>query len=594
MKKLLTCLILIFWVSVINAATYYISPTGNDATGNGSLNSPWKTLKKATTSVTGFGDIIHVKAGTYIESQTSNLAVGVSIEGEGITSIIKASFSTIWQMIINAHSNEGTNGNQHISKLKFDGQNATSWAIQIQGRSNFEIFDCEIINFKQRGIVWGGRSDNTDNPPTIYATGNKVYRNTILNSGGFDGTYGYGCLNIGGQDGMLIYDNTIITTGTNPGWPIKLWNDGYVKGCKIYNNILKRPPYPYQYNGIGNYFDFCIELFHQWGIEIYGNTIEGSIDLNWQLKGSYDYSAYIHDNIIGRNTAAAHCETGVWLEFESEDVIIENNTFKNLSQPIMFSLRPGSFMNNITIQKNLAYNIGKTDGTKQGTAIGIIMNDESTNYSANNWFLNNNTFISMMGNNAPYFGINIPGGNTSTNVKINNNIVQGFSYYVMDCDRGGKVNGLEIKNNILYNNASNNAISFRNGTPLNYTNTGNLNVNPVFNAAYEPTAVDKLVYGYTAGSTPPPVPCVFVYSDWSACDASGMQRRTVISQSPAGCYGEPDLIRTCTPPPVKTFLFTIWVYTDNTISKSKKQSSTKTLLTSINVYSDGSIIQNPK
>jgi len=484
--KLLVLIISLFFCSITNAATYYISPAGNDATGNGSITNPWKTLKKATSTVTSAGNIIFVTAGTYIESSTSTLAPGVSIEGTGTTSIIKASFSTVFQMIIEAHSTEGTNGNQHISNISMDGQNSTSWAIQIQGRSNFSIHDCTIYNFAQRGIVWGGRDDNGDAPPTIYATGNKFYNNTVTNCASFDGTYGYGCLNIGGQDGMLIYNNSIVTTGNMPGWPIKLWNEGHIKGCKIYNNTLKRPPFPYQYNGIGNYFDFCIEMFYEQGLEIYNNIIEGSVDLNYQTKGAYAYSAYIHDNVFGRTTQAAHCETGIWLEFQTEGLIIENNSFKNISQPIMFSLRPGSFMNDITIQKNLAFNIGKTDGTREGAAIGIIVNDNSTNYSAANWFVYNNTFLALPGANAPYFGVNIPGGNTSTNIKLINNIISDFNYYGVSCDYGSHVNGLIVRNNTKYNNGSNNAILFSNGNPTNYTNTGNLTSNPVLDANYIP------------------------------------------------------------------------------------------------------------
>ena len=484
--KFLLLLISIFLSSISNAATYYISPTGNDNTGTGSITNPWKTLKKATSTVTTPGNIIFVKAGTYVENSTSTLAVGVSIEGEGALSIIKASFSTVFQMIIEAHSPEGTNGNQHISNISMDGQNSTSWAIQIQGRSNFSIHDCIIYNFAQRGIVWGGRDDNGDAPPTIYATGNKFYNNTVTNCASFDGTYGYGCLNIGGQDGMLIYNNTIVTTGNMPGWPIKLWNEGHIKGCKIYNNTLKRPPFPYQYNGIGNYFDFCIEMFYEQGLEIYNNIIEGSVDLNYQTKGAYAYSAYIHDNVFGRTAQAAHCETGIWLEFQTEGLIIENNTFKNISQPVMFSLRPGSFMNDITIQKNLAYNIGKTDGTREGYAIGIIVNDNSTNYTASNWFVYNNTFLALPGANAPYFGVNIPGGNSSNNVKLINNIITNFNYYAVSCDYGSHLNGLQVRNNTKYNNGSNNAILFDNGNPSNYTNTGNITVNPVLDANHIP------------------------------------------------------------------------------------------------------------
>ena len=146
MKKLLT-LFAIFFCLTASATTYYISPSGNDA-NNGSQTSPFKTLFKAT-SVAVSGDVIHLIKGTYTETKSSILAPGVSIEGEGNTSIIKASFSTVYQAIIYANSNEGTNGNQSISNLKFDGQNKTSWGIQIQGRSNVSIHDCTFVNFKQ-------------------------------------------------------------------------------------------------------------------------------------------------------------------------------------------------------------------------------------------------------------------------------------------------------------------------------------------------------------------------------------------------------------------------------------------------------------
>lgn len=582
MKQLIT----ILFSSVILTAssqTYYISPTGNDATGNGTT-APWKTLAKATATVTS--GIIHVNAGTYTETVSSNLATGVSLEGEGAASIIQASFSDVFKAIIYAHSAQGTKGNQSISNLTFAGRNLTSWCLQIQGRSNVSIYNCTFTNFKQRGVVWGGLDHNGDEAPTIYATGNKFYNNTMTNCASFDGTYGYGCLNIGGQSGMLIYNNNITTTGATPGWPIKLWNDGHVKGIKIYNNVLKRPPYPYQYNGIGNYFDFCIELFHQQGIEIYGNTIEGSIDLNWQTKGGYPYAAYIHDNIIVRSTQAAHCETGVWLEFESENVIVENNTFKNISQPIMFSLRPGSYMNDIVIKNNLGYNIGKTDGSKQGTAIGIIVNDNSTNYSAKNWTVTNNTFTAITGANSPYYGIQFPGGNASTNVKIANNILTNFDYYVAETDNAGKITGLAIENNCFYNNGSNNQILFNNGTPKNYTNVFNVNVNPNFDANWKSALIGM---GYNTTAAPPPLPCVYTYSAWGPC-VNGIQTRTVTS-SPAGCIGTPDsLTRSCiVAPPAKVVHVKIHVYSDKTISKAVKVNTKKTLVKTVTVYTDGTV-----
>lgn len=82
MKVFLLALTL-FVSSLTQAATYYISPTGNDNTGTGTITNPWRTLFKATSTVVGAGDIIHVLPGTYTETQTSNLRAGVSIEGEG-------------------------------------------------------------------------------------------------------------------------------------------------------------------------------------------------------------------------------------------------------------------------------------------------------------------------------------------------------------------------------------------------------------------------------------------------------------------------------------------------------------------------------
>jgi hypothetical protein len=45
-------------------ATYYISPAGNDSTGDGSFDSPWFNLGKAV-SVAQAGDVIYCRGGTY-------------------------------------------------------------------------------------------------------------------------------------------------------------------------------------------------------------------------------------------------------------------------------------------------------------------------------------------------------------------------------------------------------------------------------------------------------------------------------------------------------------------------------------------------
>ena len=145
--KFITALVFLLFLQSSYAATYYISPTGNDVSGTGTISNPWKSLYKATSTVKTAGDIIHVTAGIYLETVRCNLAVGVSIEGDGAdASIIQSTLTAQFVAIIIATSPEGTNGNQHISNIKLDGNNrSTSWAIEIRGRSNFS-FRVGIIN----------------------------------------------------------------------------------------------------------------------------------------------------------------------------------------------------------------------------------------------------------------------------------------------------------------------------------------------------------------------------------------------------------------------------------------------------------------
>jgi hypothetical protein len=124
-------IILIFLSTAVRATTYYIDPSGNDS-NNGSSGSPWKTLAYACSKATSSGDVIHVNAGTYTETVQSMLAVGVSIEGAGVTSVIQSHVGGSSFTIYLYSSSQGTNGNQHISNIKMDGSVLTAYgAIKI-------------------------------------------------------------------------------------------------------------------------------------------------------------------------------------------------------------------------------------------------------------------------------------------------------------------------------------------------------------------------------------------------------------------------------------------------------------------------------
>jgi len=494
------------------ATTYYISPTGNDVTGNGTISNPWKTLFKATSTVTAAGDIIHVNAGTYTETQQSNLVKSVSIVGDGAsTTIIKSAITGQWSVLLSLDSPQDTNGAQSISNITLDGQyvsetNNKTWiAIWITGRSNVIIHDMKIINFRDRGVIFDG-NDVVDPvlDPGHHATGNKFYNNTVLNSAAGTGNYGGGLLNIGGQLGMEIYNNTMIQdqrVAFKNGWPLKYWDNGWLRGIKIYNNTLVKAPYQGSYPGENGDWDFAIEFFNIQGIEIYNNAIQGSIDLNYNRKGTYAFCAWIHHNTLNHATLNANFESGVILEFRTESVLIEDNTFNNVSSGVQFNTRtinqnggypnpgggtpPGGFsqLKDNIIRNNLFSNLYQGNGT--GTAGGILVISESGNDpQIQNLDIYNNTIVAKTGD-APWLGIDFTSGENgnATGVNIRNNIVNGFQdSWLKGSSPRTNMNGVVVTHNDAFGNGSN-VPTWPGGNPTNYTYNNNLSVNPSFISA---------------------------------------------------------------------------------------------------------------
>lgn len=505
---------------------FYISPSGLD-TNNGSQASPWKSLKRASSVPTG--SVIHIGAGTYVETQQSFIAPGVSIEGEGASStIIKSSLTGTWSTLLSLESSSLTNGGQTISDLTLDGQyisesNFKTWTgISTTFRHNVIINNCQIIGFYDRGVIFNGNGDSRSTIPTdpgIYTTGNKVTNCTFLNTARNNtGNYIGGQLNIGGTKGMEILGNIMIqdqrVAGKN-GEPIKYWGSGYNLGLRIVNNVLKRLNFSSnQYNGSNGDWNFAIELFNSSGLEIGGNTLQGSIDLNYNRKGSYPYSFWCHDNVSDHSPFNQREEDGIILEFESGDFIIENNKFFNQAVGITFNVR--------TPNENGGYNNPKPVGGYSAVVNGIIRNNLfAENYSSFSYgnccgsvgvqFLteggsndayvrslqiSNNTFVAKPGNPAnTALDLTQFGQGSSDGILINKNVFQGYPGEYLAGGAPGMLN-TATKDNDIWLCGNNNNPSW-NGVLVN---TGNLKQNPNLDSNYN----NSLGIGYNSGTTPPP------------------------------------------------------------------------------------------
>ncbi len=465
------------------SATWYISTTGDDVIGDGSMGNPWKTLHFATQTITTAGDTIFIMPGTYLETEQCFLSPGVNLRGDSLNMpVIKTTAATVFKELLSLKSPEGTNGNQSISYIKFDGQDLTSyWAIWVAGRSNVHIHHCTIENFLDRGVIFSARSDFYEFPPdTLFSTGNRFYNNIVNNCAQYAdtvyGNFGRGCLNIGGQVGMLIHDN-VITQNQRPegnnGWPIKYVNHGYLKNCRIYNNTLNKIPYGGNFPGQSGW-DFCIELFHIEGLEISGNIIHGSIDLNFNNKGNSDYSAWIHHNVLSRDTVNSKYESGVIFEFGAESAIVEYNIIRNVSSGVQFNTRDSSLIKNCKVRKNLMSNLASGEGV--GTAGGIlIVSEGSSSALIDSMEIDNNTIVATtLPDREPWIGIYLDALNHghATNIKIRNNIIVGFAgAWLKGSDTTTNIDGIHLLVNDPYNNGNNNLPLWPGGIPTNYVDT---------------------------------------------------------------------------------------------------------------------------
>jgi hypothetical protein len=482
MKKILY--IVLFFLSLsLNATTYYISTSGNDVTGNGSIGNPWRTLYKACDATSVAGDIISVPAGTFVESNTCYLKVGISIEGAGVTSIIRAGASTL----IDCDSGSPTNGNQHISGLLLDGNNLTGdYAISVEGRSHVEIYNCTFQNFSTIGVIFGGAGGGwpeTQPDDSELSHDNKFHDNIMNNCASYDaaGDNGWGNLCVGMQVNMLVYNNTITQNqriGDENGYCIKFFNYGWNQGWKIYNNTLTNKPSdgPQPNTSWG----FAIETWNSMGgLEIYNNVIKGGVDLCRVYLGTYERGVDLYNNTMGYDDVVPALDTegevAVRLEARINGVYIHHNRFKYHAMAVYADIFSAShYEDGVYIYYNIMENIGNDIGG----GYGFRYTGETGVGAYTNLGIWNNVIIANPEVGTTY-GVTLP-STTTSNVNIRNNIIVGFGSSPVYKSSTGSYSNVNITNNIFYDNG-NSDVPVGNYSGLNVT--GNITTNPLFTSS---------------------------------------------------------------------------------------------------------------
>jgi parallel beta-helix repeat protein len=571
MKKIYISAILLVSVKCFSQTAWHVSTTGNDATGTGSAGNPWASLYKATSTVTTAGDTIRLHAGTYSEKFVSMLAPGVHLIGDGkavthLTDTFTYRYVQERTYLLQLYSSTNTNGNQQIKGIDFDGLSKSACAILVNKRNNVEIHHNNFKNYYNEGVDFNGFDNVISEPPSwsdtvgkTWATGNSFHDNTMSNCSqlrpeigdpdmyaipnpGVNGSnvldnhnlrdaIGRGCLQIGGQLGFRMYNDTIINksrplsgiigTGgyrhSHNGWAVKMFNHGFIRDCKFYNNYLEVAPF-HMAASDNSHFGFVFEVnFFNKDCEWYGNRFKGELDLN------YNVNPYVHDNDFGFDDTTINTLGGdgaIILEFSTIGGVIENNTIRNVKDGIYFVPREGNNISGLTVRKNLLYNINTFDGS--GVAIGGG-SGESANYT--NVLIEHNTVVGATDNARKIFrGIDFYNCAIANNFSIKNNIIQGFTNSSLRVRPYTGMTNSSYNNNLFHDNTYLPFGDFAGQVlplPATNTTTGWITANPLFvgSGSYalqsgspaKNAATDGTDIGYTGSSggggdvTPPTV-----------------------------------------------------------------------------------------
>ena len=241
--------------TVMAAGDWYVSPTGDDTTGDGSQGNPWRTITKALSQATS-GGTVHADLGNYPENIQWKIAVTIQGSGANVTTISGTDGGAV------------VDANNLGSSAKLDGFTITNGSagygggIFIYDNSSPTISNC-IITGNSASVYGGGILIYDNSSPTIINC--LITENSAASGGGIAAFYSPyptvinstitgNSATDGGGIASLVYSSPTITNSIIYG------NTATGNGPNIYNDSSSTTNVTYScvgevYAGMGNISD---------------------------------------------------------------------------------------------------------------------------------------------------------------------------------------------------------------------------------------------------------------------------------------------------------------------------------------------------
>ncbi|OIP83986.1 MAG: hypothetical protein AUK44_03710 [Porphyromonadaceae bacterium CG2_30_38_12] len=342
--------------SFAHLKTYYVATTGDDSRSPEQAKnpaSPWKTIQKAASSVTG-GDTVIIGGGTYYEKVTiASTCNGTAMKPtifrnkKGETPIINGT-----EVDVRWVSNLKINSAKFITIQGIRFQNASWYGISAENTcSDIKIDSCTTYNTGASGIYVNGCTN-------LSITRNDVQKACQVTTRETNGNGTQECITVTGSNNFVVSRNevsnsTVSKAAGGEGIDVK---GGSYNGEISYNYIHDIKPLGI-YIDAGSGTSYNIRIFSNKVYRTEGVAIAGEL-------GGHAKEIYFYNNIIKESLASGfvfNVGANSNIQGKYSNVYVVNNTFYNNATTSGFagdlvSYNPNTASSNLVVKNNIFYN----------------------------------------------------------------------------------------------------------------------------------------------------------------------------------------------------------------------------------------------